>query len=517
MKKIFYSAVALLCSFATIAQLPEDVLRYSFYPQHTTARIMATGGAMGSLGGDISASYVNPAGLGFFKTSELVLSPGAVLNNNKFNFRGTASSSSKSAFDLGTSGFIIGFNTPRSKWTSQAFSIGINKTANFSNLQSYRGTNNLSSYTEVFAEEVSRSNKSLDGVMNDPRYAFGSSPALFTYLVDTFRNAQGQLDVRGLPEFLLDRGIALQQEKTTLTKGGIHEIALGYAANMEDRLYVGASVGIPIVNYERTTTFRESDPSNDMNNNFNFFSLEDTYSTRGAGVNAKAGLIFKPSEFVRIGMALHSPTFYSLTDKQSSKLTTNIENARTVNRDYVSTSGDFINGGQGITKYSSVTPWKAIVSGSYVFREINDTRRQRAFVTADIEYVGYPSASFQDDSETGSYVNYYNELKTVIKDQYKGAFNYRLGGELKFHTWMVRAGAAYYGNPYQDNANLKANRFIASGGLGYRNYGMFIDLTYAHTFNRDVNFPYRLTDKPNTFAEQTGSIGNLMLTCGFKL
>ena len=58
---------------------------------------------------------------------------------------------------------------------------------------------------------------------------------------------------------------------------------------------------------------------------------------------------------------------------------------------------------------------------------------------------------------------------------------------------------------------------FASGGIGYRNYGVFVDLTYAHAFNRDINFPYRLSDKANTFAEQSGAAGNVMLTLGFKL
>ncbi len=54
------------------AQIPEDVLKYSWQPTNGTARINAVGGAMGSLGGDISATFINPAGLGFFKTSEIV-------------------------------------------------------------------------------------------------------------------------------------------------------------------------------------------------------------------------------------------------------------------------------------------------------------------------------------------------------------------------------------------------------------------------------------------------------------
>ena len=65
MKKI---VLILLCSFSisyAIAQLPEDALRLSWTVQSGTARIQAVGGAMGSLGGDITATFVNPAGLGF--------------------------------------------------------------------------------------------------------------------------------------------------------------------------------------------------------------------------------------------------------------------------------------------------------------------------------------------------------------------------------------------------------------------------------------------------------------------
>jgi long-subunit fatty acid transport protein len=102
-----------------------------------------------------------------------------------------------------------------------------------------------------------------------------------------------------------------------------------------------------------------------------------------------------------------------------------------------------------------------------------------------------------------------------IKDYYRGNFNFRIGGELKFNVWMVRLGGGYYGSPYADHL-LKADRIVASGGLGYRNHGMFIDLSYSHAFQKDVQFAYRLNDKPNTFANQLGSRGTLMMTLGFK-
>ena len=52
--------------------------------------------------------------------------------------------------------------------------------------------------------------------------------------------------------------------------------------------------------------------------------------------------------------------------------------------------------------------------------------------------------------------------------------------------------------------------------LGYRNHGFFVDLTIAEIFNKDVNFPYRLNDKANTFATLKNQRTNVLLTFGMK-
>ena len=82
---------------------------------------------------------------------------------------------------------------------------------------------------------------------------------------------------------------------------------------------------------------------------------------------------------------------------------------------------------------------------------------------------------------------------------------------------MGRLGFAYYGKPYDDK-ELKAHKMTVSGGLGYRNKGMFVDLTYVHNLNRDVHFPYRLdAPRANTFAELKEGNGNIILSVGLKL
>ena len=81
---------------------------------------------------------------------------------------------------------------------------------------------------------------------------------------------------------------------------------------------------------------------------------------------------------------------------------------------------------------------------------------------------------------------------------------------------MTRLGFSYYASPYKDK-ELKGSKMYISGGLGYRNAGFFVDLTYMHGIQEDVNFPYRLPDKANTYASVKGSGGNVMLTVGFKI
>ena len=155
--KLYLLLPLLLISSVIYAQVPEDAIRYSFYPQNGTARNMAIGGAMGSLGGDINALFVNPAGLGFYKTNEFVITPGFLLNNNKASFRNTDLKNSKNSASFGTTGWVFGSTNYNNPKNSSAFSIAITQTANFNNEVRYKGLNNYSSFSEQFAEEFAKS------------------------------------------------------------------------------------------------------------------------------------------------------------------------------------------------------------------------------------------------------------------------------------------------------------------------------------------------------------------------
>ncbi len=508
MKSLFLS-IGLLASLAIFAQTPEDALRTAWFTQNGSARNMAIGGVMGSLGGDISANHINPAGIGLYKTNEFVISPGFLLNNNKFSYRGSDTATKKNNFNYGTSGFIFASGENKNKkWTSSAFAVSVNQIANYNNHVQFSGFNNVSSFTEQYLEELTRDRADTNAALSN--YIFGSSLAFRTFLIDTTSGPGGE--VTGY-QSLVPISTGVNQFYDADTRGGYHEIALGLAGNMEDKMYLGGSFTIPIISYQRNITYRETDATGDPNNQFASFEYKENFSSKGIGIGAKLGVIYKPQQFWRVGFAFHTPQLMGFTDKISSSISANTE---TYAGSKAVSSNDLNSGNPGTRKYNMITPWRAIFSASYVLREINDTRLQKGFISADLEYVNYRGARFSaTDKNDQTLVNYYDVVNAQIKDSYKGNINFRLGGELKFHTIMFRLGGAYYGSPYAD-ANLHANRILATGGLGYRDHGIFIDLSYVHNFTKDVQFAYRLNDKPNTFAEQGGNRGNIVLTFGCK-
>ncbi|MDQ3683757.1 MAG: aromatic hydrocarbon degradation protein [Bacteroidota bacterium] len=512
MKKFLLLVINCFTAACLFAQEPADALRFSWTVPSGTARQQAIGGAMGSLGGDITATFINPAGLAFYKTGDLILSPAYRFGKSKSNYLNRKETEKEKNFVLGTTGFVIGSGNGRGRVKNTAFSIGFNTTANFNNDIFYRGSNNQTSFSQKYLEELQNDNIKDDRAAS--QYPFGTSLAINTYLVDTVGGGtSGNYNFQSRAKNLLP-GELLQEQRVD-NSGGIYEFALGGATNYNDRLMIGASFGLPILNYKRDATFTEADATANGNNKFNFASYTESLSTKGLGLNLKAGLIFKPQEFWRLGLAIHSPTFYSLTDNFQTSITADVEAAQ---GELTQSSTDFTNGSSEF-KYMLITPYRVIGSVSYVLREIQDVTKQKGFLTADVEYVNYKSSSFHEDEENGNDQttnDYLSSLNKAIDNAYKSAFNFRAGGELKFTTIMVRLGAAYYGNPYKNINGEKGSKLNLSGGLGYRNKGFFADLTYVHNIYKDVHFPYRLQNAAYSGAIIKSGISNMLMTLGWK-
>lgn len=513
----YFSLLGLFVCLRATAQLPEDALRASWTVPSGTARSQAIGGAMGSIGGDITASYVNPAGIGLYKVSEFVLSPGWRSLKDKASYQGTdQTGAAANNFNLGTSGAVFAYASATRPGVTNAFSISVNRTANFNNQINYQGNNRYSSFSEQYVEEFAASGFGIEEGIGSPYLSYGTRMALYTSLIDT-ATIGGQLQVIGNPQ----KSSLLLQRNNLRTSGGITEINLALATSQHDKWYFGGSLGIPIMSYTQERTWFESDASGNTNNDFESFSYHERFTTKGFGVNLKFGAIWRPSNSFRLGAAIHSPSVFNLTDRISASMDTRTENYTTL-KEVAVTSDQLdvnLNPPPNMFKYTLNTPWHFLLSGSYLFGGgEKDFKQQKGFITADIEYIttGSPSFGAADNGDGSDGDNsYYDAVNQAIKDAYKGSFVGRLGGEMKFNTWMVRAGGAYYTSPYEGQG-LKVDRATLSAGLGYRDKGYFVDLAYVIAFNRDINVPYYLNDKVNTYAALKETGGTVVLTAGIK-
>src|ERR1700759_1973913 len=108
MKRYFFMVLCIGLTQYLKAQEPADALRYSWYTPSGTARQMAIGGAGGSLGGEISTTFINPANIGFYKTADFVFTPGFKSLNNKATYLGRSENDNKGNFYFGTTGLVMG-------------------------------------------------------------------------------------------------------------------------------------------------------------------------------------------------------------------------------------------------------------------------------------------------------------------------------------------------------------------------------------------------------------------------
>lgn len=512
MKKLLWLLTLYIVPATIFAQEPSDALRMAWSSTSGTARTQAIGGAIGALGGDITSAYVNPAGLAFYKTGDAVLSFGYKSLSTSGTYLGRTEQDRRGSLVFGTNGFVVGTNTKNSKGKNgtAAFALAINRTAEFGSNILYRGLNNKNSYSYKFLEEINGERDANNVAQN---YPFGTSLAFNTYWIDTIGGgSSGNYQFQSRATV----GSGLLQENVIANKGGITELAIAFAGSSQDKYYYGLTLGFPFMNYERQSTFTEADATTNTANKFDYASISEYLSTKGSGINLKLGFTYKPAPFVRLGLAIHTPTFYKLTDHYNASVTTNTESYK---GEQTQSSYLFTNNKDAAFSYYHKTPFRFIASAAYVLHETEDVKQQKGFLTADIEYINYKGSTYTRDPQSDNSQStraYLSSLNNAIDNAYQGAINVRVGGELKFTTFMVRGGVAHLGNPYINIAGETGSKMQYTGGIGYRNKGFFIDITYIQTTGNDVHFAYRLEKQSYSGATLKQNGGTILFTIGSK-
>jgi hypothetical protein len=256
------------------------------------------------------------------------------------------------------------------------------------------------------------------------------------------------------------------QEKTISTQGSMNEFSLAMGINVDDKLYIGATIGIPSIYYSETSLYRESkvDTSIKYFQNMNY---QQFVETRGTGVNFKAGLIYRPANWVRIGAAIHTPTYYpSMHDHWYSSMSASFDN----NGSDASSSPD------GYFNYELTTPFRAIGSVAFMIGSYG-------LISGDYEYVNYSQARFYSGSDS------FSSVDSTIQKSFTAPLNFRIGTEWRIQNFRIRGGFGYNGKPYKSSL-YNGEKFTVSGGFGYRGKHFYSDIAYVWSRVKDNYYLY---------------------------
>ena len=507
----------LLSSMGTYAQNLRDAYNFSNFTVQGTASSMGYGNTLGSLGGDFSAVSVNPAGLGIYGVSEIAITPSIRLGSANSTYNGTSTTANNGNFNVNDFSLVFTHKSKghhrHTKWKAVSFGIGMNRVADFNRSYEYQGNNSTSSASLAFESDANLNSAAVNQYSSSlGALGYGS------YLLN--QNANGQY-VSTVP---FSQGIT--QMKSLDESGGINEFVLALGGNYKNKLMLGITVSMPTINYQSRSTYTES--SSDINattnpSGFTSFNYNQTENISGLGINTKIGAIYKFTNFFRIGLALHSPTFYSLSDLTKTSMY--------VNNDSTAISSYNDNGvyAKNSIDYTLMTPWKGVLSATFTLKKLG-------FITADYEYVDYSSMRYGfgggiDQATGNSFQSEQDAVNQTIQKSFQGVSNFRIGAGFNVTKFFIlRAGAGYYGNAYTaygeaNNLSYTTQRIDLNAGLGFHFKHFFTDLGFVHSMYQGTEQPYSIDYSGVVSTTSTAavpkattnySINNMALTMGFR-
>ncbi|RKR84394.1 hypothetical protein BDD43_4629 [Mucilaginibacter gracilis] len=485
------------------AQYSGDALKFSQFQTGSTARFKGLGNAGTAIGGDLSNISGNPAGLGFFTKSELSITP--EFNNAQAKstyFAGTTNTDNKAQsnnvnFNNASAVFYTRLNKPRGEdktkgWLSINYGISYNRTNDFYANTTYGGKNANNSLVDRFTQLANTDpTATSDGSLQNwayNQYLFEPTTAgsALPYQSNVHANIK-----------------PVDQINTTTNTGGQTAFNFSVGANYSNQLYLGFGIGVTSLRYNSTNTFSESGHQDFDNLDYNT-QYAQNQTTKGTGINATFGAIYKPVDALRLGLSVTTPTWYVIDDDYSESLKTQ----------YVGSSYYADGPADYPLSYSLRTPLK-VSGGAAVFF------KNYGFITADVDYLDYSSMRLDNssttadgyDNNTGGYDP--TQDNSDIHKLYRSTVNAHIGGEARLTSqFAIRGGYGVQGSPYVNTAYQNNIRTI-SGGLGYRTGLYYIDATYSNVSGSESIYPY-IISSASPYANIDRTYNNVFLTLGLR-
>jgi hypothetical protein len=435
-----------------------------------TGRSQAMGGAFTALGGDQSNAYINPAGIGFYNRAEFSGTLSIAGNRTNASYIGSQTTTNRSPLDIGHMGVIFSRDGVGSRVKKSNFAITYSNLNNFNNTYKFSGSNPDHSISDSFSELANGS---------------GLTPAQIKEDYDQYNNAPdgysmavmgGLLYYENGKYFVNEDALPIDQNGTVKESGNLGQLSLAYGANFDDKTYLGASLGIQSLRFDRSTAYNEFFPSNAIHLRSQYYDNE--LSISGTGFNLTVGIIQRLNDQFNIGASISTPTFLWVRDSFIQYAGVNaVSPGSVIYYNNAQTAVDEFT-------YRITSPLKASAGVSaYLPKKVG-------VISVEAEYLGYSRMGIKaKDAGTWS-----DAQDGLIQDEYKDVVNLKAGIELRHGIGRLRGGINYIQDPlrYASDYNVKKNNIISSIGVGIRNSTFFADLTYSRTVNTGAYNPYVL-------------------------
>lgn len=523
MKKIIFLVTVMSFGLNAFAQdFIDNALLFSRTRPGGSARIQALGGAQTSLGGDYSSGFSNPAGLGMFNRSEITITPSVNFTKVSSDYLGSTTDDSKLGFSIPGLSLVYHHDTERETgFLGGSFSISMNRLNDFNRNFRYTGTNSENSLIDYFINDA-------DGL--DPETMFWPSNgdpgdnffsltglAYNNYLISDNQLPSGYYEYRSvLSPLPAEDGFpaeirTIDQQEISESRGAQTQWSISYGANFNDRIFLGAGIGIASIRYKIRQYFKESNFrfSEDADYNpLDNFQTDEEYNIRGSGVNLTLGAIVRPVDFFQVGISYATPTYYNIVDNYNARIDSHWNTYDNGNPNFPEQRDVYELFGQPLTsEYNLSTPSRLNAGATFISKI--------GFITFDVERANYAGTRYESNIDAD-----FDPENESIKAEYDLVYNFRTGAEYRFENYRVRAGFNYMPDPFVYN-DVDQSIKTFSGGLGYRSSKYFVDLAavFSNT-NRSrspypVNGPIVYSTTPVAYQKYTSA--SYMLTFGLIL
>ena len=425
-------------------------------------------GALGAVGADPSAASINPAGFGLYNASELSMTLGFEVNNADATHYGTQASAGQQRMSLNNMALVLNYpSKTNGDWRGGTFGISYDRQASYHLKEFAKGDHVPSTILQRFVNEADGTSwRQVEG----DAFPFTSSLAWWTYAIDTIPG--DSMHYASAIPF----GSDTRQEHSIDASGRMNTTSFFYANNYMDKLYLGLSVGVVGVRFERHTDHIET--TNDQSLDLETVRYTEDLLTTGNGVDVKVGVIGRVSESVRLGGSFHSPMWLLLNDSYSYEMSTSFR-AGDGHKELSPT---------GTYSYRVNTPWSLTASGVYQVGK-------HGLVSVDYTFTDIRSARLRASRRLAKEDQYDFALENgLIKDSFVGTHALRVGTEWRSGNWYFRGGWAYQPDPYsKDDARRGTAYKQYTGGLGYRATHWSIDLAIMYGLRDGKYFQYTPT------------------------